>query len=486
MAMNIARRKEAAIALAVLILTNLSLFLAYAFWVGNNSVPKLRSSKVTVRTSYSMLEPKEKELHRLQLQERNESRHKSLIKEMIRCSLAMGMTKEELRTSMVNLTTVAAKAQVFLDAIQSVIPENYMQKTKNPCWHLNWTVGNSLRIALMFGIRGAKRLLKFGTGLYHMSGGSTQLYCLPYFFIAGFPKSGTTTLHEALQQHPQIARPTTKEPHWWTRVPMEDMNSEYLKLIVMEYLLYFSRVAKILSLHPTKGTITYDGSQSTLWDSNFFLENEDYCAMPAIISRVLPNAKFIVLMRNPVTREYSNFYYSCGSNVGSWPKHVQEDPSGRFHKMVESDTTTFDGCLNTTNNSVYKCMRQIRSIKTGCGSGHVGKRLPISLYYVHLHKWLQFYPNKNFLLLRTEDMCEEPHIMMTRITKFLGLERVSRDKAHEWLCNRKNAQNIYSTDPIKFKMKPGTKQLLEDFYKPFNTRLAELTDSKRFLWSPVD
>ena len=483
-AASFARGKASVIVLAVLILSNLSLLLGYAFWFRNTGVPKLRSSKLKLWTSYSVLEPKEKELHLLQLQERQESKKKGLVEDMVQCSLAMGMSREELRTSMSNLTTVAAKVQTFLNAIQSVIPASYTQKTKNPCLHSNLTMGNSLRIALMFGIRGAKHLLKFGKELFHMTGGSTQLYCLPYFFIAGFPKSGTTTLHEALQQHPQIVRPTTKEPHWWTRVPLEDMNTDYLKLIILEYLLYFSATAKRLSLRPNEGMITYDGSQSTLWDSNFFMDNEDYCAMPAIVSRVLPNAKFIVLMRNPVTREYSNFFYSCGSNVASWPNHVQEDPPRQFHKMVELDTIAFDGCLKRTNNSIYKCMRYIRSVKSGCGSGHIGKRLPISLYHVHLNKWLQFYPRKNFLFLRTEDMCREPHIMMTRITKFLGVEPLSREKAQEWLCNQANAQNIYSTDPEKFKMKPETKQILEDFYKPFNAKLAELTNSKRFLWAP--
>ena len=51
--------------------------------------------------------------------------------------------------------------------------------------------------------------------------------------------------------------------------------------------------------------ITYDGSQSTLWDSNFFYKGQEYCVMPAVISRVLPNAKFIIVMRNPVTSLYS-------------------------------------------------------------------------------------------------------------------------------------------------------------------------------------
>lgn len=41
--------------------------------------------------------------------------------------------------------------------------------------------------------------------------------CLPYFYIAGQPKCGTTDLFHSLVLHPQIVMPVAKEPHWWAR-----------------------------------------------------------------------------------------------------------------------------------------------------------------------------------------------------------------------------------------------------------------------------
>ena len=401
----------------------------------------------------------------------------SLVEDMMRCSLAMGMSRKELRRNMANLTTVATKVQVFLTVLQSIIPTNFSQDMKNPCWYSDLTLSTNLRRALLFDLREAK---KFAEGLFQMSGESRELYCLPYFFIAGFPKSGTTTLHEALREHPQIVAPTTKEPQWWTRVPLEDMNTEYLKLTVMKYLLYFIEAAKRISQNPKEGTITYDGSQSTLWDSNFYLENEDYCAMPAIVSRILPNAKFIVLMRNPVTREYSDFFYSCGPDLKTWPKQIVEDPAGQFLKEFETNRAAFTNCLKIANNSMHECIRQMRSITNACGRS---RRFPIGLYHIHLHKWMQFYPKENFLILRTENMSQQPSIMMNRITDFLGVDPVSKDQAQEWLRQKANAQTVYSTDLKKYKMKPETKQLLEEFYRPFNEKLVELTGSKCFLWT---
>ena len=36
---------------------------------------------------------------------------------------------------------------------------------------------------------------------------------------------------------------------------------------------------------------------------------------------------------------------------------------------------------------------------------------------------------------------------------------------------------------MKYQMKPETKKLLEDFYKPYNKLLASLIDDERFLWT---
>ena len=47
-------------------------------------------------------------------------------------------------------------------------------------------------------------------------GANGALRCLPYFFLAGFPKSGTTDLFYKMGIHPQILA-GCKEPHWWTR-----------------------------------------------------------------------------------------------------------------------------------------------------------------------------------------------------------------------------------------------------------------------------
>lgn len=64
----------------------------------------------------------------------------------------------------------------------------FISQSKNPCW---WN----------------------GTG------GTTQLrlHCLPYFFLAGVSKCGSTDIFSRLTGHPQVIPPKQKEPRWFDR-----------------------------------------------------------------------------------------------------------------------------------------------------------------------------------------------------------------------------------------------------------------------------
>lgn len=46
---------------------------------------------------------------------------------------------------------------------------------------------------------------------------SNSKIILPNLYIAGAAKSGTTTLHDYLKEHPDIVMPAVKEPHFLCR-----------------------------------------------------------------------------------------------------------------------------------------------------------------------------------------------------------------------------------------------------------------------------
>ena len=407
----------------------------------------------------------------------------SLVEDMKRCSLAMGMLEEELN----ELDSVAKKAQQFLNALRLIFPKNFSQKFRNPCWYPNFTLtSNTERIledqihigAHLDHSQQAKLLETHKDILEEFKTKSHRLFCLPYFFLAGFPKSGTTSLHEALRKHPKIASPVVKEPHWWTRVPLYDLDPDYLKLVAIRYPLYFKSAAREIGASHPGQRITYDGTQSLLWGSTFFsqVKRLDYCVMQAIMSRILPDAKFIILMRNPTMREYSNFFYMC-----LWDelnKISQGDPPTHFHHVATLAINRILSCLAAGNHSLPWCLSDLNSLQSGCG--YIGRRLTIGLYYVHLNKWMQFYPRENFLFLKTEDIRREPQQIMTQITDFLGVDRISDKEARQWLSAEANVQRHYKT---QYKMKSETEALLNDFYKPYNKLLANLTGSSHFSWT---
>jgi Sulfotransferase family len=121
---------------------------------------------------------------------------------------------------------------------------------------------------------------------------------LPNFLILGAQKSGTTALYYALSKHPQVFTSAVKEPR------------------------YFADEAKALAAAagPGDGETTMTASLAD-YEALFagaggavargeaspaYLYDE---GAPAKIAALIPEAKLIAVLRNPVERAYSNFLY---------------------------------------------------------------------------------------------------------------------------------------------------------------------------------
>lgn len=108
----------------------------------------------------------------------------------------------------------------------SVIPRKFLPGVKNPCWYEEYT-GNitsdpyrtNLYARYSRRFRTVFQHLRntFREHLFHRGGKLYRVRCLPYFYIIGQPKCGTTDLYDRLRLHPDIKFTTFKEPHWWTR-----------------------------------------------------------------------------------------------------------------------------------------------------------------------------------------------------------------------------------------------------------------------------
>lgn len=403
---------------------------------------------------------------------------------MKQCSSYMGLSDEVLQSK--DFNNAVQFAQNFINFYRSMIPDSFLKQYKNPCWYSNLSE-NALSILQEFDstTMNSKRYLAKATKLvFNSSSLKNRLLCLPYFFVPGFPKSATTALDTGLRKHPQIIGPVSKEPHWWTRglhtkVPSKDI----ITLSVVRYTLYFTSLTNEL----TSDTITYDASQSTLWDSPLPKDGQDFCVLPAIISQLLPRAKFVVMMRDPVDRLISHYIWSCkfhnGDDITKWPAKVLENGRNLLEDQTVAMTHWFDKCVE--RNSFYDCANartfNLKSNLTG-SCGQIGHRLGVGLYHVHIRKWLKFFPKEQFLFLRMEDLIKKPLRTMRKLAQFLDIDSVSKD-TKQWFSEKVN-QRTQEQDSV-FTVKPITKQLLRDFYSPHNELLAELLDDDRFLWNDV-
>lgn len=105
------------------------------------------------------------------------------------------------------------------------------------------------------------------------------------FFIVGAPRCGTTSLSKILARHPDICFSKPKETHFFVR-PLTSLSREYLdRAFVQEFFPHLAEHHRALG----------EGSVSLLYS-------------PDALRRVLafdPEAKFIVMVRNPIDQVYS-------------------------------------------------------------------------------------------------------------------------------------------------------------------------------------
>ena len=154
---------------------------------------------------------------------------------------------------------------------------------------------------------------------------------LPNFLIAGAPKSGTTSLYHYLDQHPGIYMSAIKEPHYFAAEIREENCDPGLRCRIArernrcsgivaewdEYLRLFENA--------TDETALGEASVCYLWSPT----------APARIAERIPDARILVILRNPVDRAFSQYLHGLGSGVIEWSfrEHIRRNlrhRSGQF------------------------------------------------------------------------------------------------------------------------------------------------------------
>lgn len=249
---------------------------------------------------------------------------------------------------------------------------------------------------------------------------------LPDYLIIGAKKGGTSSLTNWLIQHPDALRmfpsfQPLKSAHFFD-ISFHQGVDWYRGHFPTE---------RVRRQHP--GAVVGEASPY-------------YMFHPAAAERarsVVPDAKILAVLRNPVSRAYSNYWDRVAA--GAETLHTFEaaiDAEERRLAGVDHDRLRNDPAYYSFEHDQFTYLARGR-------------------YLEHLQAWLDSYPPEQVLVLRAEDMYADPGAVFSQVQRFLGI-RECRDVDLK-------TYNERSKPPIA----PRTKARLADYYRPYNEALYE-------------
>jgi hypothetical protein len=206
------------------------------------------------------------------------------------------------------------------------------------------------------------------------------MMALPDFLVAGVPKAGTTALHAALSRHPGLYLSPVKEPKFFlTDGPPPTRGGPGDALTYREHVWERDKYEALFDAAPP-GALRGEATPFYLYD-------------PGALRRVhdlLPAAKLIVVIRDPVERAHSNWTHLWSAGL---------EPVGDF---------------------VRACAEEDRRIAAGwapfwhyAGLGRYGEQLA---------RAFSLFPREQVLVLRYRLLIDDPAATLDKICGFLGVE----------------------------------------------------------------
>lgn len=233
----------------------------------------------------------------------------------------------------------------------------------------------------------------------------------PNFIIAGFPKCGTTSLHHYLSEHPQIFMPSQKELHFFTYEILSKLKNGPKDGAVKKTQIQDSK--KYLDFYRNvKNEIAVgDASPSYINYPNQFLKIKEY----------LEDPKFIIVLRDPINRAYSNYLHL---------------------KREQRETLTFKEAVNRENKRIKDKYSDFWYYKFN------------STYYDKILKAKETF--KEVLIITSEELNENHVATMKKVYKFLGVDCnfITKRKSNRFNKGGYYKKNLFTKiifQPSKFK-----------------------------------
>jgi hypothetical protein len=221
---------------------------------------------------------------------------------------------------------------------------------------------------------------------YFSLGEATSARRVPNLFVVGVAKSGTTTLHSCLAQHPDIFMSKEKEPSFFATINPS--------LVLAMGHRVFDRVETYLDLFRDAGDQRWLGesSPSYIWEED---------AAPRI-ARFSPDARIIILLREPVSRAYSSYLHLVRDQIEHRP----------FLQALQEDYAS-----------------------PAKGWGRSFHYVDLGFYCAPIRRFREHFPSDRVCILFFEELQADPPAFLAKLFSFLELDPAS---ASQIRVDRKN------------------------------------------------
>ncbi|MCU0568769.1 MAG: sulfotransferase domain-containing protein [Oculatellaceae cyanobacterium Prado106] len=275
---------------------------------------------------------------------------------------------------------------------------------------------------------------------------TSPLRLLPEFLIIGVQKGGTTSLYRYLEQHPCVASAFAKEVHFFDNHTRDYKYGKGLSWY-RSHFVYSSNKFYHHLVHQ-QHLMTGEGSPDYIFDVH----------APQRIAQALPQAKLIVLLRNPVDRAYSHYLHNVRA---PWDTH--REPLS-FEEAIAAESTRLQGerekLLQDERYFSYRYMHY--------------SYLERGKYAEQLQTWFNLYPQEQCLVLGSENFFADPRSHFQQVLDFLGLP--------SWDLPEYPSFNARTEGAIA--IDKGMRSQLVEYFKPHNQKLYELLNYD-FGWDSI-
>lgn len=251
---------------------------------------------------------------------------------------------------------------------------------------------------------------------------------LPDYLIIGAQKAGTSSLASYLAAHPSVIPPKRKEVHFF------DLNHEKG---VAWYRSHFP-MAERKGLRSHLRSLRVQTGEASPY----------YIFHPLVASRafdLIPTARLIVLLRDPVDRAYSHYHHEVRLGAESLS----------FEAAIEAeDQRVGEDKLRLALDSSYVSFnyQHFTYLKRG-------------IYADQISCWLRYYRPEQFLILSSEQFFKDPRSVYQEVLQFLGLP--------SWDLPAYPPELVGSYRP----MPDETRRYLREYFAPHNLALRFLLNS---------